>query len=64
LDLETSKHIVQQIRPLNDLKFIINNYTTAEERAPQVGDVPIHHSPIHHPKSSAIFREDRILEQM
>jgi len=34
-----------KIRPLIDLKFIINNYIVAEERAPQAGDVPIYDSP-------------------
>jgi len=53
-----------KITPPIDLKFIINNCTAAKEQAPQAGDVPIYHSPIHHPESSATFREDRILEQM
>lgn len=33
-------------RPPINLKFIVNNFTATEEQAPQVGDVPIHHSPI------------------
>jgi len=46
------------------MKFIVNNCTVIEEEAPQVGDVPIHHSPIHHPGSSSSSKKDRILEQL
>jgi len=53
-----------KIKPPIDLKFIVNNCNATEEQAPEAGDVPIHHSPIHHPGSSSSSREDRILEQM
>ena len=54
----------KKIRPPIDLKFIMNNFTAIDEQAPQVDDVLIHHSPIHHPSSLSSSRKDRVLEQM
>jgi len=41
----------------------VNSCTATKEQTPQVGDVPIHHSPIHHLGSSSSSREDKIVEK-